>query len=808
MDFREFFRGVTGLCDPYPYQMRLAEDAAAGQWPFFVDVPTGLGKTAAVLAAWLWARLTRPEKTPRRLVYCLPMRTLVEQTFAVASEMSAAAGRFFEVGGLPPVTVHKLMGGDVDEDWEKFPERHAVLVGTQDMLLSRALCRGYATRRSKWPVQFGLLNNDVLWVLDEPQLMGPGVETAAQLHALRATVGCHGCTHTLWMSATLHRARMHTYDLRRWLEVTDKEELPALELDAEDRQVPAVVRRLQARKLLTEAPFGPAARKKEAVDEYLDELAGFLRERGSEADCLLVIMNTVDRAQALFRRLRRLLDDRMELLLIHGRFRPIDRQAVEEKLWKQRERPQLVVTTQCIEAGVDVSAGLLVTELAPWPSLVQRFGRCNRAGELQEAKIVWIDLPGELAAPYEAGELDEARQILRRLEGESVSPEQVGRVSCSPPFRVYPALRRKDLLELFDTTPDLLGDDVDISPFIRDAHEADLFVYYRDFDPGVGPDASERAPRAEELVRVPVSRFRDFAKALVKKARGGAADQRLAYLPWVIDPAGERRRWVPIWQPDRLTPGRCVLLHVRSGGYNPELGWTGEKPGAGAVEPVLPSTGAPYAAIDEHLEADPRSAAGTWVALEDHLRDVVGELDGLLAALASIGLSGFETRALRQAAAWHDVGKAHPAFQAKLCFDLPAGVPEPPQRNAVWAKAPHRRTMLGRRQRQEATKTWGPSADRPFFRHELASALAWLDWAEQTHSMAKYVGDRGGPSFVDLVAYLIAAHHGKVRLSIRSVPGESEPPMLGSRAENLREPVSGTRTGPSRSFCPWRVAWR
>ncbi len=381
--------------------------------------------------------------------------------------------------------------------------------------------------------------------------------------------------------------------------------------------------------------------------------------------------------------------------------------------------------------------------------------------------------------------MDEARQILRRLEGESVSPEQVGRVSCSPPFRVYPALRRKDLLELFDTTPDLLGDDVDISPFIRDAHEADLFVYYRDFDPGVGPDASERAPRAEELVRVPVSRFRDFAKALVKKARGGAADQRLAYLPWVIDPAGERRRWVPIWQPDRLTPGRCVLLHVRSGGYNPELGWTGEKPGAGAVEPVLPSTGTPYAAIDEHLEADPRSAAGTWVALEDHLRDVVGELDGLLAALASIGLSGFETRALRQAAAWHDVGKAHPAFQAKLCFDLPAGVPEPPQRNAVWAKAPHRRTMLGRRQRQEATKTWGPSADRPFFRHELASALAWLDWAEQTHSMAKYVGDRGGPSFVDLVAYLIAAHHGKVRLSIRSVPGESEPPMLGSRAENL-----------------------
>ena len=50
---------------------------------------------------------------------------------------------------------------------------------------------------------------------------------------------------------------------------------------------------------------------------------------------------------------------------------------------------------------------------------------------------------------------------------------------------------------------------------------------------------------------------------------------------------------------------------------------------------------------------------------------------------------------------------------------------------------------------------------RPYFRHELASALAFL-----THHR-----DDPGP-LDDLAAYLIAAHHGKVRLSLRAVPAE------------------------------------
>ena len=69
--------------------------------------------------------------------------------------------------------------------WDIYPEEDAILIGTQDMLLSRALNRGYGMSRYRWPMHFGLLNNDALWVMDETQLMGPGLSTACQLEAFR-----------------------------------------------------------------------------------------------------------------------------------------------------------------------------------------------------------------------------------------------------------------------------------------------------------------------------------------------------------------------------------------------------------------------------------------------------------------------------------------------------------------------------------------------------------------------------------------------------------------------------------------------
>jgi CRISPR-associated endonuclease/helicase Cas3 len=97
--FDDFFRIATGRrategLAPFDYQRRLAcgecpERGDERKWlsggvdgrSLLINVPTGCGKTAAVVLAWLWNRVAlQRENWPRRLVYCLPMRVLVEQT--------------------------------------------------------------------------------------------------------------------------------------------------------------------------------------------------------------------------------------------------------------------------------------------------------------------------------------------------------------------------------------------------------------------------------------------------------------------------------------------------------------------------------------------------------------------------------------------------------------------------------------------------------------------------------------------------------------------------------------------------------
>jgi CRISPR-associated endonuclease/helicase Cas3 len=185
-EFTRFFGHALGSeFVPYSYQARIA----SGPWPDVLEIETGLGKTASIILSWIFKRLQNDPDTPRRLVYCLPMRVLVEQTARNARQWIK---NLSDSAFIPPEIrpeVHVLMGGELDEDWDRFPEKDAILVGTQDQLLSRALNRGYAMSRFRWPIHFGLLNNDCLWVMDEIQLMGSGLATTTQLQAFRESMG-------------------------------------------------------------------------------------------------------------------------------------------------------------------------------------------------------------------------------------------------------------------------------------------------------------------------------------------------------------------------------------------------------------------------------------------------------------------------------------------------------------------------------------------------------------------------------------------------------------------------------------------
>jgi len=706
--YSDFFRRLTGN-PPYPFQRRLGEK----NWPDVVDVPTGLGKTAAVVVAWLWRRRQNDPSTGRRLVYCLPMRTLVEQT-------ATAAADWFSKLEAPPA-VFRLMGGEASQGWDDDPQAEQLIVGTQDMLLSRALNRGYAMSRYRWPIQFALLGSDCLWVLDETQLMGVGVETSAQLQAFRDQLGTVGPARTVWMSATLGREQLATVDHQEpeggW---------SVASLDGEDHDLARVRERTGARKQLARASVSLSSKD---AQQYAGAMAEMVAELHSRRRGLtLVIVNRVSRAQAIH---AALVDRGVSPVgLVHSRFRPPDRARGQELLFAAGDR--VVVATQAVEAGVDVSATTLVSELAPWPSLVQRFGRCNRYGELTDAEIHWIDLSteksdNELALPYAPDALDQARQLLGQLQDDgNAGPAAVAKVDFNPAPVVRPVLRRRDLLQLFDTTPDLSGHDVDVSRFVRDSTDTDVHIYWR------SPENRDAPPARDELCAVGLASANAFLDEL-RKRRSAKGKRAVAAEAVRWDPLADA--WVSV---RRCGPGQTVCLDLAAGGYDEGIGWTGIV-AAGRIGEIVPAD-SPMPSMD----GDPDSQRQRWVLLRNHLGHVEAEARRLAEMVAPDW-----PEELAVAGRWHDVGKAHPSFQEKLTEpvrDEPSlRAPNP----GPWAKSSHRRR--------------GHSS-RPGLRHELASALAYL-----AHGPAKHDQQRS------LIAYLVAAHHGKVRMSIRSLPFEARP---------------------------------
>lgn len=101
----------------------------------------------------------------------------------------------------------------------------------------------------------------------------------------------------------------------------------------------------------------------------------------SKVKKVLVICNTVSKAIKTYRNIKELDDTNIHLL--HARFIKQDREILEEEIKKftLSNKSGIWVTTQLVEASLDIDFDELHTDLAPADSLIQRFGRCYRKRE-------------------------------------------------------------------------------------------------------------------------------------------------------------------------------------------------------------------------------------------------------------------------------------------------------------------------------------------------------------------------------------------------------------------------------------------
>jgi CRISPR-associated endonuclease/helicase Cas3 len=768
--YEDWFRRITDD-SPYPWQSSLGgEESCADR---VLRIPTGFGKTAGTALAWLYNRCARGDaRWPSRLVFCLPMRVLVEQTETALDEWVRKAKL--------DVPVFTLLGGREAARWVDKIDRPAILVGTQDMLLSRALNRGYGSARGLWPMEFGALHHDVLWVIDEVQLMDTGLATTTQLAAFRREDIAMGRPRfrpafTWWMSATLQQSWLSTVDFRAALEV------PRTAIPAASRAGGL----WDVRKSLT-------VRRDLATPDEIAKLALGAHRTG---ELSLVMVNSVDRASKVFaalEKLRKKEKSGVELKLVHSRFRGAERRGWDflRKKAALSAEGRILVATQVVEAGVDVSASVLVTDLAPWSSLVQRFGRAARyAGECGQVFVVG-DVPAKDAdaRPYELRALAAAAQALDdigKVEGD-VGPSSLetfeeglagtdhARLASLYPYEPAHVLRRPDLDDLFDTSADLSGADLDVGRYIRSGDERDVSVFWRSVEAEPGTLSEVPWPSRDELCPVPVGELRKFLEKEEKKA-------------YVLDYLSGK--WARRRSKDRLVPGMTVLLASDAGGYRTEAGWDStSKDGA----PPIPTSTEAYPIVEASLvsDDDALSIADGYKTIRLHGHEAGLEATRLASAF---GFSADLSRLLSLAARWHDAGKAHEIFQRAISETARGRDTHFGNRNDL-AKAP--RGAFSR----------PPYPQRPGFRHELASTLMLFEVLRRcapdhpgllgahaellaltgtvavgvtdaeriaTHPLADELASLSAEE-IDLVAYLVCSHHGKVRGRWASTPQDME----------------------------------
>lgn len=382
---------------PFPWQVVLLRRFLAGEPVSALDIPTGLGKTAT-MAVWLVARALGAA-VPRRLIYVVDRRAVVDQATEVAESLRAwveteppvAAGLGL---GHRPLPISTLRGQHVDNrEWLEDPSSPAIVVGTVDMIGSRLLFEGYRCSRKLRPYHAALIGADALIVLDEAHLV-PAFEAMVRAAAEDETLKAHPRLRELVPASRVMS-----------LSATGRQTARTLQLSAADRAHTVVKRRLGARKRLRVAP----AVKGDLLPAALASKAWELTSGGSCPSRVVVFADSRETAQAvndLMEKLAKGDDSRsavaIETELFVGGRRVAEREGAAKRLVdlgfvagsnKKPDKPVFLVATSAGEVGVDLDADHAVLDLVEWERMVQRLGRVNRRGD-GEAEV-WV-LPSSL----------------------------------------------------------------------------------------------------------------------------------------------------------------------------------------------------------------------------------------------------------------------------------------------------------------------------------------------------------------------------------------------------------------------------
>lgn len=386
IDFEEAFTVLTGTSGPFPWQTELYEKwFAKGAIPNSCNLPTGLGKTA-VIAIWLIAFMNHPDKMPRRLVYVVNRRTVVDQTTDEVEKLRANLPKLKNIPDhVRQLTISTLRGQFADNrEWSADPSRAAVICGTVDMIGSRLLFSGYGVGFKSKPLHAGFLGQDVLVVHDEAHLEPAFQELLVEIKKEQKRCNEFGKFHVMELSATSRGNGAEEVKEKPFELTEDEKKILDVIPDPPTEPIHHVWRRLKAKKGVNFHPVGP---EKGAVAKRIAALAAAYKDK---QNTVLIFVRTLEDVETVEKELAK---TKREIVLLTGTMRGRERDELIRKPAFKRflkdagpGETVYLLCTSAGEVGIDISADHMVCDLSPFDSMAQRLGRVNRYGD-RDARV-------------------------------------------------------------------------------------------------------------------------------------------------------------------------------------------------------------------------------------------------------------------------------------------------------------------------------------------------------------------------------------------------------------------------------------
>ncbi len=387
MNMNSFYKKYLNIDSVFDHQQKMWKYVINNRFPILLKAPTGSGKTEAIIAPFLKQFIDKKFYIAPRVIYVLPMRVLAN---SIAKRIKNYAEKI-----STKISV-EIQHGDVPN--APFFIADIVVTTLDQFLYGFARASGQVGRHLDIPA--GSIASSIV-VFDEAHMY----RDEFTFSIMRALMEILQKSHIPFVIMTATMPKSLEENL-----FEDKELFKDLwSIIGETSVESSITTTLENSPLYSNG------------EVYIsDDLLKKIKKQKT-----LIVVNQVKRAQEIYEEIKAKLKLRdNEIVLLHSRFTKIDRKQHENeaiymiphkengKVIIQRD-VGIVISTQVLEAGIDFSAELLLTELAPADSIVQRAGRCARyKGEKGEMIVFPVENEkGHL--PYEKQYLESTFKYIK-----------------------------------------------------------------------------------------------------------------------------------------------------------------------------------------------------------------------------------------------------------------------------------------------------------------------------------------------------------------------------------------------------------